>query len=94
MSEVTKKVKILITCTLKTVHHSVYKCTVILHVPMARAHRESSMSNLDWDAKRVANIYGITDVLLGWLLQRKKDYSKVGKNITILARHLSGQRNI
>ena len=49
--------KILIPCILKTVHLSVYKCTVILHVPMGRAHRESSMSKLDYDAKRVANIY-------------------------------------
>ena len=57
MSEITKKVKILIPCILKTVHYRVYKCTVILHVPMGRAHRESSMSKLDYDAKRVANIY-------------------------------------
>ena len=53
MSEVTKKVKILIPCILKPVHYRVYKCTVILHVPMVRAHRESSMSKLDYDAKRV-----------------------------------------
>ena len=57
MSEVTKKVKILIPCILKTVHYNVYKCTAIMHVPMGRAHRESSMSKLDYDAKRVANIY-------------------------------------
>ena len=57
MSEVTKKVKILIPCILKTIHYRVYKCTVILHVPMERAHRESSMSKLDYDAKWVANIY-------------------------------------
>ena len=57
MSEVTKKGKILIPCILKTVHHRVYKCTVILHVPMGRARMESSMSKLDYDAKRVANIY-------------------------------------
>ena len=57
MSEVTKKVKILIPCILKTVHYRLYKCTVILHVPMVRAHRESSMSKLDYDAKRVAIIY-------------------------------------
>ena len=42
---------------LKTIHYRVYKCTVILHVTMERAHRESSMSKLDYDAKRVANIY-------------------------------------
>ena len=41
----------------KTVYYRVYKCTVILHVPMGRAHRESSMSKLDYDAKRVAVIY-------------------------------------
>ena len=57
MSKVTKKVKILIPCILKTLHYRVYKCTVILHVPMGGAHRESSMSKLDYDAKRVANIY-------------------------------------
>ena len=52
-----KESEILIPCILKTVHHRVYKCTVILHVPMGRAHRESRMSKLDYDAKRVANIY-------------------------------------
>ena len=57
MSEVTKKMKILIPCILKTVHYRVYKCIAILHVPMARAHRESSMSKLHYDAKRIANIY-------------------------------------
>ena len=57
MSVVTKKVKILIPCILKAIHYRVYKCTVILHVPMARAHRESRMSKLDYDAKRMANIY-------------------------------------
>ena len=46
--------------------YSVYKCTAILHVTMERAHRESSMLKLDYDAKRVAIIYGITHVLLGW----------------------------
>ena len=45
----------------KTVHYRVYKCTVILHVPMGRAHRESSMSRLDYDAKRVAKILSISD---------------------------------
>ena len=53
MSEVTKKIP----CILRTDHYRVYKCTAILHVPMGRAHRESSMSKLDYDATRVANIY-------------------------------------
>ena len=59
MSEVTKKMKFLIPCILKTVHYRdrVYKCTAILHVPMGRAHRESSMSKLDYDVKRVEKIY-------------------------------------
>ena len=51
------KVKNLIPCILKAVHYRVYTCTVILHVPMGRAHRKSSMSKLDYDAERVANIY-------------------------------------
>ena len=51
-----KKMKILISCILQTVHYRVYKCTEILHIPMGRTHRESSMSKLDNDAKRVANI--------------------------------------
>ena len=29
----------------------------MMHVPMGRAHRESSVSKLDYDAKRVANIH-------------------------------------
>ena len=28
-----------------------------MHVPMGRTHRESSMSKLDYDTKRVANMY-------------------------------------
>ena len=44
-------------CHKKSVHYRVYKCTVILHIPMGRAHRESSMSKRDYDAKRVANIH-------------------------------------
>ena len=54
MSEVTKKVEILIPCILKlyTIGY-----TNVQHVLMGRAHRESSMSKLDNDAKRVANIY-------------------------------------
>ena len=54
MSKVTKKKKFLMPCIFKTVHYRVYKCTAILHVPMGRAHRESSMSKLDYDAKRLA----------------------------------------
>ena len=57
MSEATKKMKILIPCILKTVHYRIYKCTAIFYVHMERAHRESSMSKLDYDAKRVANIH-------------------------------------
>ena len=52
-----KKMKILICRILKAVHYRVYKCTAILHTPMGRTHGESSMSKLDNDAKRVANIY-------------------------------------
>ena len=66
MSKVTKKVKILIRCIFKTVHYRAYKCIVILHVPMGRAHRESSMSKLDYDAKRVAIIY--MELLISGLL--------------------------
>ena len=42
---------------LKVVHYRVYKCTAILHTPMGRTHGENSMSKLDNDATRVANIY-------------------------------------
>ena len=52
-----KKMKILICRILKVVHYRVYKCTAILHTPMGRTHGENSMSKLDNDAKRVANIY-------------------------------------
>ena len=52
-----KKMKILICRILKAVHYRVYKCTAILHTPMGRTHGENSMSKLDNDAKRVANIY-------------------------------------
>ena len=52
-----KKMKILICRVLKAVHYRVYKCTAILHTPMGRTHGENSMSKLDNDAKRVANIY-------------------------------------
>ena len=52
-----KKMKILICHILKAVHYSVYKCTAILHTPMGRTHGENSMSKLDNDAKRVANLY-------------------------------------
>ena len=52
-----KKMKILICRILKVVHYRVYKCIAILHTPMGRTHGESSMSKLDNDAKRVANIY-------------------------------------
>ena len=52
-----KKMKNLICRILKAVHYRVYKCTAILHTPMGRTHGESSMSKLDNDAKRVANIY-------------------------------------
>ena len=38
-------------------HYRVYKCTAILHIPTGRTRREASMSKLDNDAKRVANIY-------------------------------------
>ena len=57
LTEVMKKMKILICRILKAVHYRVYKCTAILHTPMGRTHGEHSMSNLDNDAKRVANIY-------------------------------------
>ena len=49
--------KILICRILKAVHCRVYKCTAILHTPMGRTHGENSMSKLDNDATRVANIY-------------------------------------
>ena len=52
-----KKMKILICRILKAVHYRVYKCTAILHTPMGRIHGKNSMSKLDNDAKRVANIY-------------------------------------
>ena len=52
-----KKMKILIYCILKTVHYRVYKCTAILHTPMETTHGGNSMSKLDNDANRVANIY-------------------------------------
>ena len=52
-----KKMKIFICRILKAVHYRVYKCTAILHTPMGRTHGENSMSKLDNDAKRVANIY-------------------------------------
>ena len=52
-----KKMKILICRILKAVHYRVYKCTAILHTPMGRTRGENSMSKLDNDAKRVANIY-------------------------------------
>ena len=52
-----KKMKILICRILKAVHYRVYKRTAILHTPMGRTHGENSMSKLDNDAKRVANIY-------------------------------------
>ena len=52
-----KKMKILICRILKAVHYRVYKCIAILHTPMGRTHGENSMSKLDNDAKRVANIY-------------------------------------
>ena len=47
---ITKKTKILIPlhCRLS---YRVYKCTAILHVPMERAHRESSIYKLDYDIK-------------------------------------------
>ena len=49
--------KILICRILKAVHCRVYKCIAILHTPMGRTHGENSMSKLDNDATRVANIY-------------------------------------
>ena len=52
-----EKMKILICRILKAIHYRVYKCTAILHTPMGRTHGEKSMSKLDNDAKRVANIY-------------------------------------
>ena len=52
-----KKMKILICRILNVVHYRVYKCIAILHTPMGRTHGENSMSKLDNDAKRVANIY-------------------------------------
>ena len=52
-----EKMIILICRILKAVHYRVYKCTAILHTPMGRTRGESSMSKLDNDAKRVANIY-------------------------------------
>ena len=54
MSEVTKKMKFLIPCIFKNVHYRVY---TMMHVPMGRAHWESSVSKLDYDAKRVASIH-------------------------------------
>ena len=57
LTEVMKKMKILICRILKAVHYRVYKCTAILHTPMGRIHGKNSMSKLDNDAKRVANIY-------------------------------------
>ena len=53
-----KKMKILICRILKAVHYRVYKgFYFILHTPMGRTHGENSMSKLDNDARRVANIY-------------------------------------
>ena len=52
-----KKMKILICRILKAVHYRVYECIAILHTLMERTHGENSMSKLDNDAKRVANIY-------------------------------------
>ena len=68
----------------KTVHYRVYKCTVILHVPMGRAHRESSMSKLDYDAKRVANIYiwNYPTTLLILLQPLPSDYCSPSPHIT------------
>ena len=40
-----------------TVHYRVYKCIAILHTLVGRTHAENSMSKLDNDGKRVANIY-------------------------------------
>ena len=57
LTEVVKKMKILICCILITVHYRVYKCIAILHTPVGRTHGENSMSKLDNDGKRVANIY-------------------------------------
>ena len=57
LTEVMKKMKILICRILKAVYYRVYKCTAILHTLMGRTHGENSMSKLDNDAKRVANIY-------------------------------------
>ena len=57
LTEVMKKMKILICCILITVHYRVYKCIAILHTPVGRTHGENSMSKLDNDGKRVANIY-------------------------------------
>ena len=57
LNRVMKKMKILICRILKAVHYRVYKCTAILHTPMGRTHEKNSMSKLDNDAKRVANIY-------------------------------------
>ena len=57
LTEVVKKMKILICCILITVHYRVYKCIAILHTPVGRTHAENSMSKLDNDGKRVANIY-------------------------------------
>ena len=56
-TKLTEVMKILICRILKAVHYSVYKCTAILHTPMGRTLGEKSMSKLDNDAKRVANIY-------------------------------------
>ena len=61
---------ILISGILKTVHYRVYKCTAILHIPMGRTHREASMSKLDNNAKRVANIYGISPSIKSFSMSR------------------------
>ena len=54
----TELTEVMLICRiLKAVHYRVYKCTAILHTPMGRTHGENSMSKLDNDAKRVANIY-------------------------------------
>ena len=51
LTEVVKKMKILICCILITVHYRVYKCIAILHTPVGRTHAENSMSKLDNDGK-------------------------------------------
>ena len=90
MSDVTKKMKILIPCILKTVHYRVYKCTAILHVPMVRAYRENSMSKLDYDAKKVAKyIYRITHVGTG--AQGKLSHGLHVENRWVHSAHLSSR---